>query len=213
MPKITDFGLAKRLQADADLTVTGQVLGTPGFMPPEQAEARGCKVGPAADIYALGAILYDSLTGRPPFQAAGILETLAQVLEREPVSPRLLNSMVDRDLETICLKCLEKDPTHRYATAQQLADELRRFLEHRPIAARPISRLARLGRWCKRRPALAASIAALVTALVGGTLVSSYYAVQSQKSAEFYRQEKVRADQETTRAQAAWPVSTRRLAS
>ena len=122
-PKVTDFGLAKKLQADSGLTHTGQVMGTPSYMPPEQAE--GKNVGPAADVYALGAILYCLLTGRPPFQAATPMDTLMQVVGQDPVPVRQLNATVPRDLETICLKCLEKEPRRRYASARALAEDLR----------------------------------------------------------------------------------------
>jgi serine/threonine protein kinase len=134
-PRITDFGLAKRLHGDFGLTITGQVLGSPNFMPPEQTGARHAKVGPHSDVYGLGAICYHLLTGRPPFQAETIDEILRQLRDEEPVSPRLLNSSVSRDLETICLKCLEKEPAKRYATAHALADELERFLKGEPILA------------------------------------------------------------------------------
>ncbi len=203
VPKVTDFGLAKQLTVDSTLTVTGQVLGTPGFMPPEQAEGRLADILPQSDVYSLGAILYCSVTGRPPFHAAGILKTLKQVVECDPVSPRQLNPVVDRDLETICLKCLEKDPGRRYARAGDLVDELRRYLDHRPIAARPLSHLAQLTRWCRRRPAVAALSAAFVAALLVGTTVSIYYAIAAGTNARFYRKEKRRADIETTRARAS----------
>ena len=133
-PRVTDFGLAKRVGAPgtpgrgSDLTATGQVLGTPSYMPPEQAAGQIDAIGPAADVYALGALLYSALTGRPPFQAATALETMQQVLEREPVALRQLNAAVPRDLETIVLKCLEKSVPRRYASAQALAEDLQRYL-------------------------------------------------------------------------------------
>ena len=151
-PRVTDFGLAKRVDSGSDLTATGQVLGTPSYMPPEQAAGQIKAVGPAADVYALGAVLYAALTGRPPFQAATPLETLKQVIEREPVALRQLNAAVPRDLETIVLKCLEKSVPRRYATAQALADDLRRYLEGRPILARPVGRWEHAWRWCRRQP-------------------------------------------------------------
>ncbi|HEX8200954.1 MAG TPA: serine/threonine-protein kinase, partial [Isosphaeraceae bacterium] len=150
-PRVTDFGLARRIQGGSDLTATGAVLGTPSYMPPEQAAGRRDDVSPASDVYALGAILYELLVGRPPFRAATPLETVKQVLEARPVSPRLLNPGLPRDLETICLKCLEKEPRNRYATAQELADELGRFLDGKPIRARPLNAAHRLGRWLWRR--------------------------------------------------------------
>jgi WD40 repeat protein/predicted Ser/Thr protein kinase len=157
-PHVTDFGLAKRSDGDADLTLTGQVLGTPNYMPPEQA--RGGQSSVAGDVYSLGAILYQLLTGRPPFVAETITQTLRLVAESEAVSPRLLNPALPRDLETICAKCLEKDPKRRYASAQELANELGRFLNDEPIQARPISPAAKLARWCRRKPALALSMGA-----------------------------------------------------
>ncbi|MFO0808014.1 MAG: serine/threonine-protein kinase [Gemmataceae bacterium] len=173
-PRVTDFGLAKRLDADGGLTGTGQILGTPQFMAPEQAS--GSKdVGPAADVYALGAVLYALLTGRPPFQAATVVDTLIQVVEQEPVSPRSLNGNIDRDLETVSLKCLEKHPAKRYASAQELADDLGRHLEGVPIRARPISGSERLVKWLSQRPsfAIAASATMLLCSLALFTFAAS----------------------------------------
>ncbi len=146
-PRITDFGLAKRVESDTQLTATGQALGTPSFMPPEQAEGKGAEIGPTADVYALGAILYTMLTGSVPFQADSLLDTLMMVREREPDSPRDLNKNVPQDLETICLKCLEKSSGERYQTAGELLEELELFLDGQPINARPLSPLGRLLRW------------------------------------------------------------------
>lgn len=175
-PKVTDFGLAKRTEADSGLTGTGQILGTPSFMPPEQASGKVEDVGPLADVYALGAILYSTLTGRPPFQAASPMETLLQVLEKEPVAPRQLNPAIDEDLQTICLKCLEKDPPRRYVGAAELQDELNRYLAGEPIIARPIGRIERAWRWCKRKPTLASLIAVAASLMlvlsIGGPLVA-----------------------------------------
>lgn len=164
-PRITDFGLAKRLQFDSDLTVTGQILGTPHYMPPEQAGGRRGEISTASDVYSLGAILYHLLTGRPPFMADSFEAVLAQLLHREPVRPRLLNPGVPRDLEVICLKCLSKEPHRRYATAQALAEDLGHWLRDEPIRARPIGAAERLARWGRRKPALAALAVALL--LVG----------------------------------------------
>jgi len=132
-PHVTDFGLAKRIDAEGELTMSGDAMGTPGYMPPEQAAGRSKTVGPLADVYALGAVLYDLLTGGPPFRAATPLETMAQVVNKEPVAPRLLNAGVPRDLETICLKCLEKEPSRRYTSAQALAEEGRHYFSMKLI--------------------------------------------------------------------------------
>jgi serine/threonine-protein kinase len=150
LPKITDFGLAKRLDADSVQTRTGAILGTPSYMAPEQAEGNQRAVGPATDIYALGAILYEVMTGRPPFRAATMWETLEQVRSQEPAPPRLLQPGTPRDLETICLKCLQKEPSRRYVSASELRDDLRRFLEGEPIHARSINVLERLSRTLDR---------------------------------------------------------------
>lgn len=166
-PHITDFGLARQIEIESDLTLTGVALGTPSYMPPEQAAGCRHKMGPQSDIYSLGAILYDLVTGRPPFRADTAVDTLRQVLDTEPVPPRLLNPKVPRDLETICLKCLAKEPGARYESAQALSEDLARFLRHEPILARPVAAPARVARWCRRHPVLAlslATIAALLTA-------------------------------------------------
>ncbi len=168
-PRVTDFGLAKKIERDSGLTGSGQIMGTPSYMPPEQAEGQRGAVGPAADVYALGATLYALITGRPPFQAATAMDTVLQVLSDEPVPPRRLNGSIPGDLETICLKCLEKEPGRRYASAAALAADLRRFLAGEPIAARPITRLERVAKWARRKPTLAAAYTlALLAVLLGG---------------------------------------------
>jgi serine/threonine protein kinase len=149
-PKITDFGLAKRMD-EVGQTAPGAVVGTPSYMAPEQAGGRTREVGPAVDIYMLGAILYECLTGRPPFKAATVVDTLMQVLHEEPTPPRQLVPGIPRDLETIVLHCLEKEPTRRYATAAELAQDLQRWLASEPIAARPVGGLERLWKWVRRR--------------------------------------------------------------
>jgi WD40 repeat protein len=181
-PKITDFGLAKKLDV-AGLTATGTVLGTPSYMAPEQADGRGDRICTATDVYALGAILYACLTGRPPFRAPTPIDTLLMVASSEPVPPSRLQPHLPRDLETICLKCLEKEPGRRYAGAADLAEDLRRFQAGEPIAARPVGRAERAWRWCRRNPAIASLAAAVLTALIVGTVVSSVLAVAARRNA------------------------------
>ncbi len=142
-PKISDFGLAKKMDADEGLSQTGQVMGTPTYMPPEQAAGRTHEVGPAADVYALGAMLYELLTGRPPFKGPTTLDTLQQVIADEPAPLRRLQSRIPADLETVCLKCLRKQPARRYPTALELAEDLRRFLAGEPVRARPVTKAER----------------------------------------------------------------------
>ncbi|MCI0747857.1 MAG: protein kinase, partial [Verrucomicrobia subdivision 3 bacterium] len=169
-PRITDFGLARNLKADSDLTLTGQVLGSPNYISPEQASGKAA--GASSDIYSLGAILYHVLTGRPPFAGETLTDTLHQVTTKEAVSPRLLNPGIPRDLETICLKCLEKEPAKRYPTAAALAEDIGRFLENAPITARPVGKLERAVRWCRRKPAVATILILLVIVAVGSPLAA-----------------------------------------
>ncbi len=173
-PRVTDFGLAKLMKSDSDITLTGQVLGSPSYMAPEQAAGRSRAVDARTDVYALGAILYELMSGRPPFKADTSLETLKLVVETEPVPLRLLNPRLPRDLETICLKCLEKEPGKRYATAQLLADELGRFLNGQPVLARPLGPAGKAWRWCRRRPVRAGLIAALLAVTVLGAAAVSW---------------------------------------
>ncbi len=165
-PKVTDFGLAKNMESESGLTRTGSVMGTPSYMPPEQAGGKNDQVGPRSDVYSLGAMLYCLLTGRPPFQAANPLDTLLQVMTTEPVPPRQLNPQVPKDLETICVKCLQKDPSRRYESATALAADLGRYHRGEPIHARSISRSERTWRWCKRNPVVASLLAVSVTLLL-----------------------------------------------
>jgi hypothetical protein len=162
-PKVTDFGLAKKLDT-AGQTASGAVMGTPSYMAPEQAGGKSREIGPLTDVYALGAILYECLTGRPPFKAATPLDTILQVVSEEPVPPTKLNTRVPVDLETICLKCLQKEPSKRYASAGELVEDLRRFQNGETIAARPAGMLERAGKWAMRRPAAAALLAVSVFA-------------------------------------------------
>jgi serine/threonine-protein kinase len=169
--KITDFGLAKKLDATEAQTASGAIVGTPSYMAPEQAGGQRHQIGPATDVYALGAILYECLTGRPPFKAATPLETVLQVVGEEPVPPARLQPSLSRDLDTICLKCLEKVPVHRYPSALALADDLRRFLEGKPIKARPVGAIEKIAKWVKRKPASAALWAVSVAAILAGGLI------------------------------------------
>ena len=164
-PKVSDFGLVKRLEDDAGQTQSGSILGTPSYMAPEQAEGNIKEIGPRTDIYALGGILYELMTGRPPFRAASVLDTLQQVRTQDPIAPSQFQPKVPRDLETICLKCLQKDPAKRYAAAEALGEDLRRFLSGEAILARPVSRAERLWRWCLRNPRVAA-LSGIVAILV-----------------------------------------------
>jgi serine/threonine-protein kinase len=194
-PKITDFGLAKRLQEEDGLTKTGVILGTPSYMAPEQA--KGTKeVGPAADIYALGAILYECVTARPPFLGATPLETIDSVLQAEPLPPSRLQWKLPRDLETICLKCLEKEPSRRYATAEALADDLGRFRRGEPILARPVPQHERLWRWCRRNPLATSFLTTLFLAVVAMAGLAGW-AMQERDQAE---QQAQRADQNALKA-------------
>jgi WD40 repeat protein len=184
-PKVADFGLAKRLDGDSGQTHTGRIMGTPSYMAPEQAGGHGKKVGPAADVYSLGAILYECLTGRPPFRAATVLDTLNQVRHDDPVPPRGLNPAVPRDLETACLKCLQKDPAKRYLSAAELADDLRRYQAGEPIRARPVGAVERAGKWVNRNrivSALCATVVLVVIIGLAGT-VSQYAKVLDRESA------------------------------
>jgi WD40 repeat protein/serine/threonine protein kinase len=217
-PRVTDFGLARHLHADDRVTVSGQVVGTPNFMPPEQATG-SADVGPPADIYALGALLYYLLTGRPPFHAATPVDTLRQVIEQEPVTPRSLNAAVARDLDTICLRCLHKDPSRRYPSAQALADDLGRFRRGEPIRARPIGSLERLRHWQRRNPAVAALLATLFTVLLIALVLISWQwreAVHQRQRAEEKTQDEARARAEAeqkTRDEAQARAQAQRFAA
>jgi eukaryotic-like serine/threonine-protein kinase len=189
-PKVSDFGLAKRLRDESHLTASGTILGTPSYMSPEQAAGRLHAVGPLSDVYGLGAVLYRVLVGRPPFVSASPVQTLRQVLEEEPVSPRELNRAIDQDLETICLKCLQKDGSRRYESAQALADDLGRWLTGESIVARPVGAPERLWRWCRRNSAVASLIALAAGLLCAGTVVSTYFAVRERALAQNVLNEK-----------------------
>lgn len=203
-PKVTDFGLAKRSDQDNGMTGTGMALGTPSYMPPEQAAGINEQVGPQSDVYSLGATLYALVTGRAPFQAASAIETLRQVIESEPISPRGLNPAVPRDLETICLKALRKDATKRYASANDLALDLGRFIRNEPILARPVGVSERVLRWCQRNRALATAIAGIAVTLMVGSVVSTFLAIRANDFAGRVAAEsqKVRNASEETKKEA-----------
>ncbi len=177
LPKITDFGLAKRLSENSQWTKTDSVMGTPYYMAPEQASGDTQAVGPLADVYSLGTILYELLTGNPPFTGENMAELLNQICTQPPKSIRKQHPEVPKDLETICLRCLEKDAGKRYQTAEDLADDLERFLDSRPILARPIGPTERIAKWVKRRPLVAALLLGLVSLLaviaVGGVVYNA----------------------------------------
>ncbi len=218
-PKITDFGLVKLLRADVAHTQSGDIVGTPSYMAPEQASGQGRGVGPAADVYALGAILYEALTGRPPFAGATTIETLLQVRTQEPVPPRRLQPRVPRDLEAVCLKCLRKEPENRYADAALLADDLRRFRTGVPVTARRVGTPERLWRGCRRQPVVAllgallaltaasgffSLMTALLTVLAGGLVAAVGLWLWADRRRE-------RADERARRAEAECRAAERRL--
>jgi tetratricopeptide (TPR) repeat protein len=204
-PKLTDFGLAKQLEGGVGPTQSGAIVGTPSYMAPEQASGGSRHITLAIDIYALGAVLYELLTGRPPFQGQTSVDTILQVLTDEPVPPSRLLPKVPRDLETICLKCLQKEPHRRYDSARALADDLGRFLADQPIRARPVSALERLANFARRNKLLVGSVMAVFVALVLGVIGTSLGMVQAQHESERVREaeQQVAEELDHTRAQAA----------
>ena len=203
-PFVTDFGLAKRIEPGAASaeTATEAVMGTPAYMPPEQARGGTKSVTTAADVYSLGATLYEALTGRPPFAASSTPEILRKVLDEEPPSPRSLNPGVDRDLATICLKCLEKEPSRRFASAELLAEDLERWLDGRPITARPVSTRERAVKWVRRKPALAGLLAFSAAALVGLIGMGLYYNRNLERALDLANRDRYSADMNLARR--AW---------
>jgi serine/threonine-protein kinase len=192
-PKVADFGLAKQVDAP-ERTASNALLGTPSYMAPEQARGQTRQVGPASDVYALGAILYECLTGRPPFKAATVMDTLQQVVNDEPVSPRRLQPTVPRDLETVCLKCLCKEPAGRYPTAAALAEDLQRFLSDQPVKARSVRWHERTARWCRRNPVLTGLGALLVVTFLAGNALVTWKWQEAEQARQAERQSRQEAD-------------------
>jgi eukaryotic-like serine/threonine-protein kinase len=213
-PKVGDFGLAKFLDSEDGLTRTNLILGSPSYMAPEQAEGNARHVGWSTDIYSLGAILYELLTGRPPFRAATAIETLTQVRFNEPVNPSRLQPGLPRDLETICLKCLQKNPSRRYATAEALAEDLRRFLAGEPIHGRPVRFWERAWKWARRRPTAAATISIAAAAAVLIVIGGIYYSARLRDSNARLRSavSQTEAAELSARAHAHTAVTQRNLA-
>jgi serine/threonine-protein kinase len=202
IPKITDFGLAKRLEGDdSSQTKSGTILGTPSYMAPEQARGDIRMVGPLSDLYALGSILYELLTGRPPFRGANPMDTVTRVTRDDPVPPARVQPKTPLDLETICLKCLQKEPARRYADCFELAEDLRRFLTGEPILARPVGHIERLWRWCRRNPTLAAAAAAILSLLLVVSVGSTWAAIVIRAEKELAQQNELKAKASETIAQ------------
>lgn len=211
-PKITDFGLAKKLEGDSSQTKSGTLMGTPSYMAPEQARGEFKELGPPADVHALGAILYEMLVGRPPFLGASAVETIMQVITEEPVPPSRLLPKLPRDIETICLKCLQKEPEKRYATAELLADDLRRFLDGEPILSRPVSAPERLWRWCRRNPRIAALVATVAGLLIVVAVTSTFSAVTIARERNQKELERKAADEARVAAESAEKLALDRKA-
>jgi tetratricopeptide (TPR) repeat protein len=222
VPKITDFGLAKQLDVNVGHTQSGAILGTPCYMAPEQAAGNSKEIGPLSDVYALGIILYECLVGRPPFNAATLMEVLEQVRNVEPVSPSRLQPKVPRDLETICLKCIDKQPHRRYRSAEALADDLKRFLNEEPILARRVRWWERATKWARRRPSAAALLGVLLAVALALPIVGLQISAQvlQRRKAEQKRLDEARTEVQERLAQARtaadskdWPRAAERLNS
>ena len=206
-PKITDFGLAKQMNTDSSITTTGQIIGTPSFMSPEQAAARSEDMGPATDVYGVGAILYFLLTGLPPFRAANPIKTVEHVLSREPLPPRKVDADIPIDLETICLKCLDKDPEQRYSDAQSLADELDRFINNRPIEARPVGNLLRGWWWCKRNPLISGMLTTITILVLTFGVASTITSIKLRRLNNSERELRIAAETSEKETKKAWEVA------
>jgi WD40 repeat protein len=194
-PKVTDFGLAKLLDEQSGQTRTNAILGTPSYMAPEQAAGHAREVGPVTDVYSLGAILYELLTGRPPFRGESVPDTLDQVRHQEPVPPRRLQPKVPRDLETICLKCLQKEPARRYETAAALAGDLHRFLIGEPILARRTGGIEKLWRWCRRQPLVASLLAALALVIIAAFVLVTAKGLAEARANQAAQEARQRAEE------------------
>src|SRR5438128_1080356 len=214
-PHLTDFGLARLVETESTVTRTLEVLGTPSYMAPEQAAGKNTQLTRATDVYGLGAVLYQLLTGHPPFAGATTYETVRIVLETQPRQLRLCNPKVDRDLETICLKCLEKEPAKRYASAEALAEDIERFLRNEPIRSRRSSRFEHVWRWCKRKPLVASLIAVLILVVAVGMagVLWELPRVQEERAlvrrANLSAREKARLEAEQTNSPAAYDAYLR----
>ncbi len=209
VPKVTDFGIAKRMEEAGGPTREGDLLGTPASMAPEQATGDLDRIGPATDVYGLGVILYEMLTGQVPFRGTDAIETLLLIRTQEPVSPRRLNPKLPRDLETICLKCLEKEPARRYASAEALAEDLRRYLSSETITARPATGLERAGKWARRRPSAATALGVSAVALLALIAGGAYYNARLRSALQETREAKDEAVESLASSESSYQLARR----